>query len=117
MSANDTPAIWSDWRPFPDPQSRGVLIAPFGPGCYDIRRQDTNEKVLFGAAGHVAQRMTSLLPRPLGAGTRDNASKREYVARHIGHIEYRTAACSSVEEAKKLERELRKNRNSYLFPT
>jgi hypothetical protein len=28
---------WSDWLPFPDPKARGILQAPFGPGCYELR--------------------------------------------------------------------------------
>jgi hypothetical protein len=28
---------------------------------------------------HVAKRMTSLLPKPLGSGTRKNGKKREYI--------------------------------------
>lgn len=108
--------VWSAWRRFPDPRSRGVLTAPFGPGCYELRSRDINEKVLFGMGGHVAQRMTSLLPPPLGVGTRKNIHKRAYVLDHIDCIEYRTAACASVREAEKLERDLKKNRNSYRFP-
>jgi hypothetical protein len=26
-------ADWSDWRAFPDPREKGILVAPFGPGC------------------------------------------------------------------------------------
>jgi len=28
---------WSEWRRFPDPRKLEFLIAPFGPGCYELR--------------------------------------------------------------------------------
>jgi hypothetical protein len=58
---------WSQWRSFPDARSGGTLTAPFGPGCHELRRRD-GQLVLFGMAGHVADRMTSL--SPFGSGTR-----------------------------------------------
>ena len=60
--------------------------------------------------------MTSLLPKPLGEGTRHNAAKRAYVLEHLHDIEYHTAACTTREEAQVLEKELKAN-NNYIFPT
>jgi len=111
-------ADWSDWRPFPDPRHGGVLVAPFGPGCYELRRRDTGDKVLFGYGGHVAHRMTSLLPEPFGSGRRNNAEKRQYVLEHLGTVEYRTIACQTEEEAKDLEREIKRGAiGVYIFTT
>ena len=59
--------------------------------------------------------MTNLLPPPLGQGTRKNAEKREYVVKHLDHIEYRTVSCKNPDEAKKLEAELRRT-GGYRFP-
>jgi len=28
-----------NWRSFPDPRQGGILVAPFGPGCYELRMQ------------------------------------------------------------------------------
>jgi hypothetical protein len=28
---------WSEWHRFPDPRKGELLIAPFGPGCYELR--------------------------------------------------------------------------------
>jgi excinuclease UvrABC nuclease subunit len=106
---------WSDWRPFPDPRKGGILTAPFGPGCYELRHRD-GRLVLFGTAGHVASRMTSLLPAPFGAGHRDNARKRTFVLDHLEDIEYRTSASETSGQAKVCEREL-KSSNTYIFPT
>jgi hypothetical protein len=108
---------WSEWRSFPDPRSCGVLIAPFGPGCYELRRNDTGKKVLFGMGGHLAVRMTALLPRPYGCGTRKNQKKREYVLKFINEIEYRTLACTSRREALECERQLKANSLEYEFGT
>ena len=108
---------WSEWRKFPDPRFCEFLIAPLGPGCYDIRRKDTEQLVCFGVGGHVALRMTSLLPAPLGRGTRNNKLKREYIAEHLPYIEYRTIPCTTRTEALKIEKGLKSNKKTYKFPT
>lgn len=105
---------WSGWRRFPDPRCEGFLVAPFGPGCYELR--NGGQLVLVGIGNNVAYRMSSLLPKPLGRGTRNNAAKRDYVLAHLGEIEYRTLACGSRREAAQLERE-RKSQARYLYPT
>lgn len=107
------PTTWSRWRPFPDPRKADLLIAPIGPGCYELRHR--TQPVLFGKGNNVAHRMSSLLPPPYGCGTRNNNSKREYVLDHIAKIEYRTFACSTPDEADAAERELKKRSSSYLF--
>jgi hypothetical protein len=88
---------WTKWRSFSDPRKNEMLLAPFGAGCYDIRHTRKNGQkalsVCCGLGGHVAQRMISLLPEPLGAGTRKNLRKRKYIKRHLPSIEYRTIAC------------------------
>jgi hypothetical protein len=106
---------WSNWRPFPDPRKSGILTAPIGAGCYELRHRD-GRRVLFGTAGHVASRMTSLLPRPFGAEQRSNAAKRAYVLKHLEDIDYRTSASATSKEAKACERKL-KSRNAYIFST
>ena len=106
---------WSDWRPFPDPRRGDYLHAPFGPGVYDVRDRETHEAILFGIGRNLAGRMPSLLPEPLGAGTRNNAGKREFLLQHLDKLEYRTMACQSKERAAAIERALPKM--SYRFPT
>lgn len=109
---------FSDWRPFPDPRHGGELVAPFGPGCYELRRADARERelVLCGSSAHVCWRMTSLLPAPFGQGTRNNAAKRQYVWEHLSRIEYRTMPCASEEDARAAEDRLHAQ-NRYVFPT
>ena len=92
---------WTDWKPFPDPTKGDFIVAPFGPGCYELRLM-TGQLVLFGLAGHVAYRMSSL--HPSGAGTRNNSKKREYVGTHLPQIEYRVIAFASRDEARDFER-------------
>jgi hypothetical protein len=106
---------WSNWHPFPDPRKSKFLTAPFGAGCYELRHRD-GRLVLFGTAGHVAYRMTSLLPKPCGTGHRSNAAKRAYVLEHLEDIEYRTAAFATSKEARVCEREL-KSSGIHIFRT
>lgn len=108
---------WSEWKNFPDPQKCEYLIAPFGPGCYELRNRKTNEKVLYGKGANLASRMTSLLPKPFGCGTRNNKEKRTYVLANIQWIEYRTSAFGTVAEAKECENRMRQNKAGYLFST
>ncbi len=101
---------------FPDPGKGEYLSAPFGTGVYELRNRQTGELALFGSGKNLAYRMSSLLPAPFGAGTRNNTDKREYVRTHLANIEYRTKACLSNEEAKDEERDLRYE-NNYIFQT
>lgn len=71
---------------------------------------------LFGKSTTVAYRMTSLLPREWGAGTRNN-NKREYIFDHLSCIYYRTIIRANEREAKEIERQLMTNRSTYRFPT
>lgn len=89
-----------------------------GPGVYDLRRISTKEPVLYGISGRCASRMTSLLPKPLGTGTRNNEGKRRYVLRHLGDIEYRTHPCVTRDQAAAIERDIRRSRGHlYRFNT
>jgi hypothetical protein len=89
---------WSEWRSFPDPEHGGYLIAPTGPGCYELRHN--GKLILCGIGRSVAYRMSSLLPEPWGIGTRKNLEKRNYVGKHLREIEYRTRSFPNVAEAK-----------------
>jgi hypothetical protein len=106
---------WSEWRRFPDPTALGLITAPMGPGCYELRHG--KQLVCFGTGKNVAYRMTSLLPKPVGAGTRNNAKKQQYVMQHLAQIEYRTCAFYTKGEAKMCEDTLKANGRAYLFPT
>jgi hypothetical protein len=75
---------WSAWTHFPNPNNGNMLTAPFGPM---LRVRHGGRFVLFGMAGHVAARMTSLLPTPLGRGTRNNPAKRAYLEQHLAEID------------------------------
>ncbi len=117
MPTPNTPN-WSRYHPFPDPRKGGILHAPIGPGVYDLRRISTGKPVLYGIGSRCAHRMCSLLPQPLGCGTRNNSAKREYLLKHLDDIEYRTHPCTSREEAADIERHIRHTLGGrYIFNT
>lgn len=107
-------ARWSTWRPFPDPRRQQLLVAPIGPGVYELRNAQTGELILCGIGAHCAKRMTSLLPKPLGAGGRRNDRKRGYVQRHLSVVEYRFLPCSTRADARLVEKDLL-GENCYRF--
>jgi hypothetical protein len=108
---------WSEWRDFPDPRKQESIHAPFGAGCYELRRRSSGQLILFGSAGNCAYRMTSLLPAPHGCGHRSHIAKRSYVLSNIGDVEYRTCPFPDAENAKEHERLLMRNRQAYVFRT
>lgn len=94
---------WSDWKSFPDPRKGEYLYAPLGSGVYQLRNKKTGEFVLYGTSKNLAYRMTSLLPVPLGAGTRNNKDKPDYIFNNIQDIEYRTISFIDNIDAKRFE--------------
>lgn len=107
---------WSDWQPFPAAEQLHAIDAPIGPGVYELRLTESQVPVYCGKSVTVANRMRSLLPKPWGRGTRNNAGLRYYVLENIARIEYRTAALPSGEEAQMLETAM-KRKKRYLFHT
>jgi hypothetical protein len=51
IMANHLGTKWTDWKPFPDPAKGDFIVAPFGPGCYELRDTGSGKLVLFGSAG------------------------------------------------------------------
>jgi hypothetical protein len=107
---------WSPWRPFPDPRKQGILHAPLGPGVYQFRHRSTKAPVLFGISRCCAARLSTLLPNAKGGtGGRNNSPKREYVARHLADIEYRTLATKTRADAEAEERKIKQGCAAYRF--
>ena len=107
MKSIDNKYSWTEWRKFPDPRKGEYLFAPFSYGVYQIRNKKTNEFILFGSGKNLAYRMSSLLPKPFGQGTRNNEDKRKYILNNIENVEYRTVAFITEKEMKDCERELK----------
>ena len=107
---------WSDWKSFPDPRKGEYLYAPLGSGVYQLRNKKTDEFVLYGTSKNLAYRMTSLLPKPFGTGTRNNEDKRNYVLNNLQNIEYRTISFIDNNDAKLFEYYI-KSVEQYLFNT
>jgi hypothetical protein len=106
---------WTDWKLFPYSDKGGCLTAPLGPGAYDLRLASTGEPILCGISRFTAVRMSSLLPRPRGTGTRKNAKKRQFVEQHLADIEHRTIAFATKQEARECEKQLLASQQ-YRFP-
>lgn len=107
---------WSNWEKFPDPGMADYLSAPFGMGIYQLRNKKTKELVLFGSGKNLAYRMTSLLPKPFGCGTRNNQQKRNYVLKHLENIEYRTMPFLCKNEMRQFENKIKLD-NNHIFNT
>ncbi len=107
---------WSEWRPFPAVEMLYDIDAPLGPGVYELRLADTGEPVYCGKSKTVATRMQSLLPKPWGKGTRNNAGLRSFILENIERVEYRTVALPTGDEAQHIET-LMKQKKRYLFHT
>jgi len=107
---------WSEWRPFPNPTKKGILVSPFGFGVYQLRNNNTNEFVYCGKGNGVSYRMSSLLPKPYGHGTRNNMRLRNYVWENLDDIDYRTLTCDNEDESKEIERRIKQNQR-HLFHT
>ena len=101
---------WSEWRVFPDPRKGEILIAPYGFGIYQLRDVQSGEFILFGRGNNCAYRMSSLLPKPFGQGTRNNESKRLYLLENLSKIEYRTISLLNLDEMIKVETEVKELR-------
>lgn len=98
---------WSEWRYFPDPRKGNLLVAPYGFGLYQLKNFVTDKYILFGVGKNCAYRMSSLLPKPYGQGTRNNETKREYVFKHIKNIRYRTISFLNNENMNSIEKEIK----------
>jgi hypothetical protein len=105
---------WTDFKPFPSPLKQEYLLAPFGAGVYELKNVKTKDLVYVGEGSNIAYRMSSLLPEPFGAGTRNNQRLRNYILENLPHIHYRTLACNDKKEAKQIQDNMITN-NNYLF--
>ena len=100
----------------PAPEQCRFIIAPEGPGVYQLRNRKTNEQVLFGIGKECRKRMKSLFPAPFGTGKRNNGEKRNYILQNWQHIDYRTCSTATREEAKAIEDVLKAQQN-HIFNT
>ena len=107
---------WNRLKPFPDPRKQQFLIAPFGPGVYELINSKTGEHAIVGESKTVAYRMTSLLPQPFGSGTRNKHEKSVYVFENLPFIKYRTIPTKTKQEAKRIENYLQ-SKYKYIFST
>lgn len=105
---------WTEFSPFPSPLQQSYLYAPFGAGVYELKNVKTKELVYVGEGGHVAYRMSSLLPEPYGEGTRNNSNLRKYIFENLHDVHYRTLSCTDKVTAKQIQDNMI-NHNKYIF--
>lgn len=98
---------WTDWKEFPDPRKDEYLYAPFGFGIYQLRNKKTKDLIIFGIGNNCAYRMSSLLPRPIGASGRNAEDKKQYIFENISDIEYRTVPCKNRTELIATEKQIK----------
>lgn len=106
---------WTKLKPFPDPRKGEFITAPLGPGIYELYDNEARRWVLVGYSKNVAYRMTSLLPKPFGAGHRSNKETQAYIYKHMSCISYRTKACNDGKEAREEEQNLLASGRRYVF--
>lgn len=95
---------WGPWVPVPPPDRfKHDVAGPVGPGVYQLRNRETKELILFGISGNLSDRLRSLMPKPHGTGTRNNAEKRAFVLAHHAVIDYRLRLTETREQAKAIE--------------
>lgn len=98
---------WTLWQPMPQPECCRTIIAPTGPGVYQVRNSKSHQLILFGIGKQCQKRMKSLYPAPYGVGTRNNSDKRDFILKHWSSLEYRTISTATREEAKQIEDQLK----------
>jgi hypothetical protein len=103
----DDDVKWSTWLRMPKPESLKNIVAPKGPGVYQVQNRITGEKVLFGISGTLQKRMRSLMPAPFGSGTRNNSDKRDYVLENHQDLDYRFCRTATREKAAEIESTLK----------
>lgn len=107
---------WTKWKSLPSPENAKNIEGPIGPGVYQIRNTKRGENIQFGIGVACQSRMKSLFPKPFGTGTRNNEGKRIYILNNWKDLEYRTFATNTREEAKKIEDQIKAEKN-HLFNT
>lgn len=92
---------WTRWRPVPKPRTGEALMAPIGAGLYELRLT-AGEPLLLGCTRNVAARLAAILSsvdRPQGRAV---DSRRQYFSDNLHNLEYRTRACVTLAEARRI---------------
>jgi hypothetical protein len=106
--------FWTDWRPFPDPRLGQLLVAPFGPGVFDLRIKSSEENILFGVCQSVASRMTTLIPHDIKTPKYASSSRRRFLVSSLALLEYRTISCRTRADAERAAQALDPNTYRYV---
>jgi hypothetical protein len=72
-----------------------------------LRNRSTGEDVFIGVSDHVAQHLPEMLLRSPAPRSARHGPLHEYVTENVDLIEYRTAPCATLLQARRLEARLR----------
>jgi hypothetical protein len=100
---------WTEWKHYP--KARGeTIIAPIGPGIYEVCDASSGALFAFGAVDNVAQALAVLhvTPKSLTSWL----TKRE--PENLPNLEYRTCATTTKAEAKMAAERMIGRRETYL---
>ena len=101
---------WTSWKKFPNAARGEHVEAPIGPGIYEVRNVSTGSMVAFDASANVAYALSALLRKPSNPWTKLFGGRSDWE----GHdLEYRTAAATSLAEAKTMAQRLLGRRDVY----
>lgn len=96
--AADMP-VWTDWRPAPNPGTDEALLAPIGPGTYELRLI-SGELLLLGSAPNLAARLAEILSSTGASRTGRGDADRRYLVSNLHNLQYRTRTCATFAEAR-----------------
>jgi len=116
QTVEDSEGEWTEWHPMPKPEKCREIDGPASAGLYQVRNKKDHQLILFGVGEECQNRMRSLYPEPYGTGTRNNEKKRKYIYDNWRNLEYRTLETRTKDEAVKIERLLKAEKN-HLFNT
>ena len=102
--------IWSEWKAFPDPKTGGELLAPVGPGLFELRDTETGKQIAFDCSANVARSLAVYAPQERRSLFRLFGGE----AGPQGRAEYRTCATSDLRVARLMMRHLHERRGSCL---
>jgi hypothetical protein len=100
-------STWSEWKRYPRPDRGENIVAPIGPGLYEVRYAGTGALHSFEGVDNVAQALALLR-----VGSRSWFRRRGRAT--LPELEYRTCATHSKADAKAAAERMIGRRETYM---